>query len=582
MTGSKRSRGTFAPEESTASAGDPDKKKRRTQTPKSTRSQVLVSKTTEEGRTVTPEPQGRQPPTQLTQTSDPTTLHVPVVPVPGETVEAPEKQPEDQERPQQDPSHRPRGIERTGDKKGTREKEKTRSPRDQEFVSEKIAKKKRRDRTPDRPTTTKNSKKQKTHAETRPRKRQQKKQEKPKKKETRGRKRDPTPKKEKRNKERPVSSSSDSSQSKLTVTLSSSDDDSEREERKEKFAKDLRRTTEGRERFEDFSRGDYKKAVDLFWKAGYYRVESLRQMHDSARTFLVNNLRKMTGGNGMLKDTKLVLDLIEVFQTKMKNSKDPKIEEIHIPTRMKKWCPALGDLGGILIPDQEMVNYFTIELTRGMNEVPPYYPFVTGLLHEHPWAPSDPAFVRANASWKKLQETHKRPNGQTMSFQAFVLSYLRFVLAGDLAGAWTHFGGLCVQMTHLGNLLTISTVENAMTAMAYDRAVRTNIEVQSRRRIDNDQREKLIDMLKTEHDVTKKAVIRELTAGNTNDPVDKGVRKNTLKGDPSRRKGKMTNQKGKRKTKRKKLGPIPVLEQLVKTPKGKRKTPDNLADDRPG
>ena len=180
MAGSKRSRGTFAPEESTASAGDPDKKKRRTQTPKSTRSQVLVGKTTEEGKTVTPEPQGRQPPTQLTQTSDPTTLHVPVVPVPGETVEAPEKQPEDQERPQQDPSHRPRGIERTGDKKGTREKEKTRSPRDQEFVSEKIAKKKRRDRTPDRPTTTKNSKKQKTHAETRPRKRQQKKQEKPK------------------------------------------------------------------------------------------------------------------------------------------------------------------------------------------------------------------------------------------------------------------------------------------------------------------------------------------------------------------------------------------------------------------
>ena len=80
--------------------------------------------------------------------------------------------------------------------------------------------------------------------------------------------------------------------------------------------------------------------------------------------------------------------------------------------------------------------------------------------------PADPCFGRADETWEKLQATHKRPTTQTISFQALILNYLRFALAGDLAGDWANFGGLAAQFSHLGALLSIATTANATTAMA--------------------------------------------------------------------------------------------------------------------
>ena len=61
-----------------------------------------------------------------------------------------------------------------------------------------------------------------------------------------------------------------------------------------------------------------------------------------------------------------------------------------------------------------------------------------------------------------------------------MLNYLRFILAGDLAGAWASFGGLAAQFTHLGTLLVIASAENAMSDMANDREVRATIGTNSR------------------------------------------------------------------------------------------------------
>lgn len=74
-----------------------------------------------------------------------------------------------------------------------------------------------------------------------------------------------------------------------------------------------------------------------------------------------------------------------------------------------------------------------------------------------------------------------------MSFRLFILIYLRFVLAGYLAGAWENFGGLSAQLTQLGALLSIATTENAMTSMAYGRSIRMPIGGDSRKRISADQ-----------------------------------------------------------------------------------------------
>ena len=546
-------KGTLEPRQITASDRRPvpQRSTQQPSTPKSSRSTPIPEKQTVAKSKVSEASRGPSRVTTPAQRDPQPTEKDRTTAVPAAETRDQQKQPQEARASTQPPPEptqkKDQAPQPSGDESRPRKGERKRTvPREDDFVGALTSKKGKKERTPRRPSRSAerngHSEKKKTKRtvhKKRGRSKRRNKAEKKKEKTART-------KEKKTRRERPMSSSSDTSRSKVTVTLSSSDDeDSDRENRKEMFLKELRKTTEGRDRFEDFTRNDYRKAVDLFWTAGYYRVESLRQMHDNARTFFVNNLRKMTGGTGVIKDTKLVLDIIEIFQTRMKNSKDPKIEEIQIPIKMKKWCPALSDLSGVLIPDQDMVNFFTIEMTRGQNEVPPYHPFVTGQLHENPWTPADPSFVRAHSNWKKLQETHKRPNGQLMAFQAFVLSYLRFVLAGDLAGAWTHFGGLCAQMTHLGTLLTIATIDNAMIAMAYDRALRTSIEVQARRRINEEQRAKLIEMLTNEHDVTKKAVLREATAGSTTEITNKGTKKPTQKGEPSRRNGKNIGNKAK-------------------------------------
>ena len=301
------------------------------------------------------------------------------------------------------------------------------------------------------------------------------------------------------------------------------------------LARDLRKTVKGRDRFDDFTRADFDQAATIFFESGYYRVETIKRMHEHARTYFIANLKKHKECSAT--GARLVLDLLAIFQTKMKNATDPRIEEIQIPREMTRWSPLLSSLTGVLVPDQEMVNHFTIELTRGENETPTYTPFVTGDLAADPWIPSDPLFKRAHDQWKKMQTTHKRPSDQPMSFQLFVLTYLRFVLAGDLAGAWDKFGGLAAQLTHLGTLLSIAATESALTAMTYDKTIRTNIATQSRKRISDEQVTKLTKLLTEEHDVTKRATLRDITAAASdrhNDPPANFVHR---KGDPSRRNG---------------------------------------------
>ena len=108
-----------------------------------------------------------------------------------------------------------------------------------------------------------------------------------------------------------------------------------------------------------------------------------------------------------------------------------------------------------------------------------------------------------------MQSHHQGPYGQETSFQLVILTYLRFVLSGDLAGAWRNFGFLVAQMA----LLSIAAAENAMTAMAYGRPMRMAIETNARKRISADQVAELIGMLTEEHGPAEKTILREIYAG---------------------------------------------------------------------
>ena len=59
---------------------------------------------------------------------------------------------------------------------------------------------------------------------------------------------------------------------------------------------------------------------------------------------------------------------------------------------------------------------------------------------------------------------------------------MRFGLAWDLSDAWCEFGFMGAQFAHFGALRDISVGENATTTIANDRALRTTISTNSRRR----------------------------------------------------------------------------------------------------
>ena len=278
------------------------------------------------------------------------------------------------------------------------------------------------------------------------------------------------------------------------------------------LARDLRKSVEGRERFDDCGLSDFGRAADIFFEAGYYLIETLRHMREHARALPIANLRRRHSKTSTIKSTRSALDLTETIQAKMKNANGYRVEEVQIPRAVGKWTPAFSDLAGILVPDLDVVNHFAIELTRLKQELPAYTPFVTGDLSATPWMPSDPAVTRAHDIWGKTQAAHRRANDQAMSSQLFTLNYIRLVLAGDLAGAWAAFVGLSAQLTHLGTLLSIASTENGLTAMAYCRSVRPTIETNSRIRTSDDMAPEMIKMLTEEHDAAKKAILRELAA----------------------------------------------------------------------
>ena len=228
----------------------------------------------------------------------------------------------------------------------------------------------------------------------------------------------------------------------ISVDVSESDTDEELLGLKIKLARDLRKFADDRGQFEYFDRSDSDWASDIFFQPGYYRVGNLRRMQEHDRAFFIASLRKHNTKPTQVKSTRLASGLAETFQTRAKNPKCPRIEEVQTHREMNKWAPSFTTLAGILVADQEMVNRFTIELARGLNETPTYTPFVTGDLSGDPWLPTEPSFARAHDGWKKMQASHKRPNEQPMSIQLYTLTYLRFVLAGDLAKAWGEFGGL--------------------------------------------------------------------------------------------------------------------------------------------
>ena len=197
----------------------------------------------------------------------------------------------------------------------------------------------------------------------------------------------------------------------------------------------------------------------LFAPSGYTEISNRRLTQEGARAFFVASLRKMAGNHTSIVGGRLVLDLLEVPHMRVKNAKGPLIEDVQIPTKMKKWAPSLALLAGIWTPGQEMANHFAIELTRGDLEIPPYTPFLTAGLSTTPRRPSGPAFGgsreargESNCLIKDRRPNRSLPNPSCPITCGSYLTWASLLRGGDL-------GGLAAQISQLGAHLAISNSE---------------------------------------------------------------------------------------------------------------------------
>ena len=223
-----------------------------------------------------------------------------------------------------------------------------------------------------------------------------------------------------------------------------------------KLARALRDDNKGRERFDCFSKDLFASTADLFVSAGYDTLQSIKEMQELNRTFFLQGVRKYRKDQPNFPELRLLAGFFETYgisSTPKASPENPRIEELTIPKEMKSWRLDLSSLTGLLAPGQEMVNFPTLEIEKAKQKRPAYHPYVTPDLSKEPWRPFYPAHAKAMDTWRTLNISHKKPSPLDFSFQAFVFYNLRFLLAGDLTGAWTPFGGISAQMTHFGLIL---------------------------------------------------------------------------------------------------------------------------------
>lgn len=165
------------------------------------------------------------------------------------------------------------------------------------------------------------------------------------------------------------------------------------------------------------------------------------------------------------------------------NAKDPAFEELVIPERLREFKVDLSSIGAFLKPTQEMANYISLELARGRSKVPAYTPFIVPDVTAAPWAVQSKEHEAAFSRWRNnARGSKKEEKSSSIPMQAWLLYQIRFMVAADLAGAWSAFGGMAAQLNHLSIVMNISITESAAIALSYDRLVREFLAERARSR----------------------------------------------------------------------------------------------------
>ena len=181
-------------------------------------------------------------------------------------------------------------------------------------------------------------------------------------------------------------------------------------------------------------------------------------------------------GRNFLSDIRLKLKISAWFEPhgRIRGATNTNSEEIDIDHRAKSRTADFPRLTNGLVPDQDVVNFFSVELEKDRIARPPYAPYVIAdSLSAVPWIPTEETHARSLGKWKVNHRTfHRNTGNQDLSLGQFVLYRLRFLLAGDLADAWADYGGIVAQINHLAVVLELSITDHPGIAATYDHRVR--------------------------------------------------------------------------------------------------------------
>ena len=109
-------------------------------------------------------------------------------------------------------------------------------------------------------------------------------------------------------------------------------------------------------------------------------------MQEHARKYFLTDVRKGNKERKSLRDIRLIMDLFDLFLIQ-KDEEKPKYGEITTPEKLKRWAPSLGNIRGILFPDQDTCNRVSFDLAQGACGKHPIFPFDRGDIRRKPWVP---------------------------------------------------------------------------------------------------------------------------------------------------------------------------------------------------
>ena len=204
--------------------------------------------------------------------------------------------------------------------------------------------------------------------------------------------------------------------------------------------------------------------AEMILSAGYYSSDELADTSSLERQELYKLLSE--GRPGWARLLRKILDA-KAPPTEVEIKKALPYSEIDIFGAIKAH-PTLYGIGELLRPRQEAVNLFTAAIYEGSKATPPYTPFVAPKLWDAPWTIQDPAHKRAIEAERNRQ---KRNSVKTsfLNTGQLALAYLRYITAGELAGAWSNFGGLGAMLTNLAAILELSVLQNMEAACRFEK-----------------------------------------------------------------------------------------------------------------